>query len=342
MDHVATSSGSVYTLQQHFRSREVLLHDVTIRIHHMAKHILPPDESELPPPKIPWNKNVSMSMVATTTYIPYSGEAQATSSSSDTFILHNFREFLFLYPFDNMETAVDIMRFTHIPICHDFRVPMLPVQPTNLVVALASCDILVFDPLHGLDTSSHHNRNGGVCSSPIAAAKWVQQSHTEFAVAHENGAIYVYDHTFQDESSYDSMDIEQPEAEFTLLKQREDRTNPVACWHVSSQAIYDLAFSPNGKYMACVGKTGALTVFQYHMQRKIAMMQSHFGALTCLSWSPNSLYIVTGGQDDLVTLWSLQHNSALARCEGHESWVKTVRAMLRRPPPVPSRFHACR
>ncbi|RHY29582.1 hypothetical protein DYB32_005026 [Aphanomyces invadans] len=212
----------------------------------MAKHILPPDESELPPPKIPWNKNVSMSMVATTTYIPYSGEAQATSSSSDTFILHNFREFLFLYPFDNMETAVDIMRFTHIPICHDFRVPMLPVQPTNLVVVLASCDILV---------------------SPIAAAKWVQQSHTEFAVAHENGAIYVYDHTFQDESSYDSMDIEQPEAEFTLLKQREDRTNPVACWHVSSQAIYDLAFSPNGKYMACVGKTGALTVFQYHMQR---------------------------------------------------------------------------
>ncbi|ETV85243.1 hypothetical protein, variant [Aphanomyces astaci] len=289
MDHLTTTSGSVYTLQQQFQSRDVLLDGKSLRIHHMAKHIHPAIDGDVPV-KNPWNKKVSMSIVDTKTYIPYTGQAQSTSTS-DTFILHNFGDYLFLYPFDNMQTPVDIMRFSHAPICHDFRVPMLSVQPTNLVLALLSNDVLVFDPLHGLDTFSHHNRNGAVCCSPITTTKWVQQSHTEFVVAHENGAIYVYDHTFPDESS-EFMDVEQPEGEFTLLLQREDRTNPVACWHVSTQAIYDVSFSPNGKYLACVGKTGALIVFQYHMQRKIAMMQSHFGALTCLAWSPNSLYIL--------------------------------------------------
>ncbi|RQM26391.1 hypothetical protein B5M09_005438 [Aphanomyces astaci] len=220
MDHLTTTSGSVYTLQQQFQSRDVLLDGKSLRIHHMAKHIHPAIDGDVPV-KNPWNKKVSMSIVDTKTYIPYTGQAQSTSTS-DTFILHNFGDYLFL---------------------------------------------------------------------PITTTKWVQQSHTEFVVAHENGAIYVYDHTFPDESS-EFMDVEQPEGEFTLLLQREDRTNPVACWHVSMQAIYDVSFSPNGKYLACVGKTGALIVFQYHMQRKIAMMQSHFGALTCLAWSPNSLYIL--------------------------------------------------
>ncbi|RHY57700.1 hypothetical protein DYB30_000769 [Aphanomyces astaci] len=195
MDHLTTTSGSVYTLQQQFQSRDVLLDVKSLRIHHMAKHIHPAIDGDVPV-KNPWNKKVSMSIVDTKTYIPYTGQAQSTSTS-DTFILHNFGDYLFL---------------------------------------------------------------------PITATKWVQQSHTEFVVAHENGAIYVYDHTFPDESS-EFMDVEQPEGEFTLLLQREDRTNPVACWHVSTQAIYDVSFSPNGKYLACVGKTGALIVFQYHMQR---------------------------------------------------------------------------
>ncbi|KAH9098614.1 hypothetical protein Ae201684P_017826 [Aphanomyces euteiches] len=324
MMDLTTLTGSVYVAAQEFKSRDVLLRDRSVRIHHMATHVASSnDEKEDGRPKTHWNKNCTMSFVDTKTYIPYKGQEQSTTPSHDTFILHNFGAYLFLYPFDDMETPVDVMQLASVPICHDFRVPMLPVQPTNLVLALASSDILVFDPLHGLDTFSHHNRKGSICDSPITAIKWVNQSHTEFVVAHESGAMYVYDQTFKDES-IESMGVEQPEGEFTLLLQHEDRTNPVSCWQVSTQALYDLAFSPNGKYIACVGKTGLLTVFQYHMQRKIAMMQSQFGALTCLAWSPNSLYILTGGQDDAVTLWSLQHNSAVARCESHASWITRV------------------
>ena len=35
-------------------------------------------------------------------------------------------------------------------------------------------------------------------------------------------------------------------------------------------------------------------------------------------------YIVTGGEDDLVTVWSLSHQRVIARGEGHKSWVTMV------------------
>ncbi|KAF0691882.1 Aste57867_16966 [Aphanomyces stellatus] len=335
---LTTTSGSVYQFLRQGNAHATLLQSQkTMEIHHMAKHIRPPPEHDDGDDMYDGsNKTVhptklcSMSLVATKTFLPYKSQTSSTAvgvstdvSPSDTFLVHNFGDYLFLFPYDDIQTPLDIMKFTQTPMCHDFRVPMLPTQPTNLVLALASSDILVFDPLHGLDTATHHNREGAICASPITATTWVKQSHTQFVVAHANGAMYIYDHTFHDESS-DSMDVEQPEGEFTLLRQREDRTNPLMCWQVSTQALLDVAFSPNGKYLACVGKTGLLSVFQYHMQRKIAMMQSHFGALTCLSWSPNSLYILTGGQDDTVIVWSLQHNMAVARCEGHVSWITSV------------------
>lgn len=44
----------------------------------------------------------------------------------------------------------------------------------------------------------------------------------------------------------------------------------------------------------------------------------------CVCWSPDGRYIVTGGQDDLVTIWSFAERRIVARCEGHHSWVSSV------------------
>ncbi len=41
-------------------------------------------------------------------------------------------------------------------------------------------------------------------------------------------------------------------------------------------------------------------------------------------WSPDGRYIVTGGQDDLVSIWSLEECALVARCPGHNSWVTAV------------------
>ena len=44
----------------------------------------------------------------------------------------------------------------------------------------------------------------------------------------------------------------------------------------------------------------------------------------CVTWSPDGKYIVTGGQDDLVSIWSLSERQIVARCQGHHSWVNEV------------------
>lgn len=54
-------------------------------------------------------------------------------------------------------------------------------------------------------------------------------------------------------------------------------------------------------------------------------MRSYFAGLLCVDWSPDSRFVVVGGQDDLITVWSMQYRSVICRGEGHRSWVSTVR-----------------
>ncbi|VDQ10253.1 unnamed protein product [Trichobilharzia regenti] len=54
-------------------------------------------------------------------------------------------------------------------------------------------------------------------------------------------------------------------------------------------------------------------------------MRSYFGGLLCVDWSPDSLFIVTGGQDDLITIWSVLDRAVICRGQGHKSWVSMVR-----------------
>uniref|UniRef100_A0A8C6EG26 Dystrophia myotonica WD repeat-containing protein n=1 Tax=Microcebus murinus TaxID=30608 RepID=A0A8C6EG26_MICMU len=52
-------------------------------------------------------------------------------------------------------------------------------------------------------------------------------------------------------------------------------------------------------------------------------MKSYFGGLLCVCWSPDGRYVVTGGEDDLVTGGPSQRARG-ARGHGHKSWVNAV------------------
>ena len=40
-------------------------------------------------------------------------------------------------------------------------------------------------------------------------------------------------------------------------------------------------------------------------------------------FSVDGKYILTGGEDDLVTVWSMEDRKVVAWGEGHNSWVKS-------------------
>jgi hypothetical protein len=46
--------------------------------------------------------------------------------------------------------------------------------------------------------------------------------------------------------------------------------------------------------------------------------------MMCVCWSPDGKYIVTGGEDDLVSIWSMEDSLLVARCRGHNSFVTAV------------------
>ncbi|CAH8505819.1 unnamed protein product [Heterobilharzia americana] len=90
-------------------------------------------------------------------------------------------------------------------------------------------------------------------------------------------------------------------------------------------SINHFAFSPCGRFLAIVTEDGYMRVMEYHEMELYGFMRSYFGGLLCVDWSPDSLFIVTGGQDDLITIWSVLHRAVICRGQGHKSWVSMVR-----------------
>lgn len=61
-----------------------------------------------------------------------------------------------------------------------------------------------------------------------------------------------------------------------------------------------------------------------YINRITDIYPSYYGGFLCACWSPDGKYILTGGQDDLVSIWSLTERRLIARCPGHQSWVSCV------------------
>lgn len=73
-----------------------------------------------------------------------------------------------------------------------------------------------------------------------------------------------------------------------------------------------------------MSQDGFLRVFQYSNMELIGIARSYFGGFLCVCWSPDGKYVVVGGEDDLVTVYSLHEKRVVARGQGHRSWVSVV------------------
>lgn len=100
--------------------------------------------------------------------------------------------------------------------------------------------------------------------------------------------------------------------------------NPLYRWIIGEGPINQFCFSPCSKYLAVVSQDGYLRVFNYDSMELIGTMRSYFGGLLCCCWSPDGKYIVTGGEDDMVTVWCFGEKRVVCRGTGHKSWVNQV------------------
>lgn len=91
--------------------------------------------------------------------------------------------------------------------------------------------------------------------------------------------------------------------------------NPLYKWCFGQQenaSINEFCFSPCGQHLAIVSQDGFLRVFHYSNMELIGIARSYFGGFLCVCWSPDGKYVVVGGEDDLVTVYSLQEQVCYA------------------------------
>ncbi|KAL2012247.1 hypothetical protein VTN00DRAFT_4965 [Thermoascus crustaceus] len=218
-------------------------------------------------------------------------------------------------------------------LCHDVNELTKTASHIDVIMGSSAGDIIWYEPMS--QKYARINKNGVVNNSPVAHIKWIPGSENLFLAAHANGQLVVYDK--EKEDAFFTPELNQipekangkPNARKALqvlksVNSRNQKNNPVAIWRLSNQRINQFAFSPDHRHLAVVLEDGSLRVMDYLREEVMDIFTSYYGGLICVCWSPDGKYIVTGGQDDLVTIWSLAERKIVARCQGHNSWVSAV------------------
>lgn len=170
----------------------------------------------------------------------------------------------------------------------------------------------------------------------MSEIKWLPGSENLFLASHMDGTLIVYDKERDDAAFIPEFNGISTSEKASLTSElsplqinksvnsKNQKSNPVASWKISNHQITAFAFSPDSRHLAVVSEDGSLRIINYLKEQLTDLYSSYYGAFMCVCWSPDGKYVLTGGQDDLVSIWSLAERRIVARCSGHHSWVTAV------------------
>ncbi|XP_076667380.1 WD repeat-containing protein 20 isoform X1 [Andrena cerasifolii] len=245
----------------------------------------------------------------------------------------NFGKELYVYVYRGVKKAVDLnkpldkklYKGTN-PTCHNFNQTTATADSAPLLVGFSTGQIQLIDPIKK-ELSKLYNEDRLIDKSKVTCIKWVPGSNNLFLVSHSSGQLYLYNEELLCGTTaphYQSFKSGDGYAIYTC-KTKSTR-NPLYRWVIGAEGccINEFAFSPCGSNLAVVSQDGFLRVFQYNTMELVGSARSYFGGFLCVCWSPDGRYVVVGGEDDLVTIWSFHEKRVVARGQGHHSWVSVV------------------
>lgn len=217
-------------------------------------------------------------------------------------------------------------------LTHDVNELTKSTSHLDVAMGTSAGDIIWYEPIS--QKYARINKNGVINASPVSKISWVPGSENLFLAAHFDGHLVVYDKEKEDAAFIPEEgaqpDRERQEGEHTRLNvvksvnSKIQKTNPVAVWKICNQRVNSFAFSPDCRHLAVVSEDGCLRIIDYLQEKLLDIYSGYYGGIICVTWSPDGKYIVTGGQDDLVSIWSFSERQIIARCQGHHSWVTSV------------------
>ncbi|KAL6917995.1 hypothetical protein FSHL1_009424 [Fusarium sambucinum] len=228
-------------------------------------------------------------------------------------------------------------------LCHDVNVHTKSVSHLDVIMGFSTGEVIWWEPISQRYTRL--NKNGAINGTPVAAIRWIPGSENLFLAAHMDGSLVVYDKEKEDAqfnpeeeavngmangASGESLDANNIGTHHNTIRinksvhSKNQKANPVAAWKLSNHRINAFSFSPDNRHLAVVSEDGTLRIIDYLKEELLDVFYSYYGGLTCVCWSPDGQYVLTGGQDDLISIWSLSESALVARCQGHQSWVSAV------------------
>lgn len=220
-------------------------------------------------------------------------------------------------------------------LCHDVNQITKGPNHLDIVMGFSTGDIIWYEPMS--QKYARINKNGAINASAVSEIRWLPNSENLFLASHVDGSLVVYDKEKEDapfvaEDTLTSVPEEpsngqERKVSLTIKKSvssKNQKANPVSYWQVSNSKVNSFAFSPDNQHIAVVCEDGSFRIIDFLKERLQHHFTSYYGGFTCVCWSPDGRYVVTGGQDDLVSIWSLEDSMLVARCQGHNSWVTAV------------------
>ncbi|KAF2650545.1 WD40 repeat-like protein [Lophiostoma macrostomum CBS 122681] len=216
-------------------------------------------------------------------------------------------------------------------LCHDINHVTKSSNHIDIAMGFSTGDIIWYEPMS--QKYVRINKNGVINNSAVVSIRWVPSSENHFLAAHMDGSLVVYDKEkedalfiAEDQAPAPEVAPHEPEHKAALaikksVNSKNQKTNPVAYWKISNSKTNDFSFSPDCRHLAVVSEDGSFRIIDYLKEQLLHVFNSYYGGLICVCWSPDGRYVVTGGQDDLVSIWSLEESMLVARCQGHNSWV---------------------
>lgn len=165
-------------------------------------------------------------------------------------------------------------------------------------------------------------------STRVTAVKWVPGSEHQFVSSHRSGNLYMWtteSHATSKVYGPPNYILHKEPLDAKIYAVKQKHKSPLLFrWSIGHGSINSFAFSPDSIHIAIVSQDGFLRVYNFKEQTLYGRMRSYFGGLLCVCWSPDGKYTVTGGEDDLVTVWTFKHKRVVARGDGHKSYVTAV------------------
>ncbi|KAF1881193.1 hypothetical protein Lal_00023228 [Lupinus albus] len=123
-----------------------------------------------------------------------------------------------------------------------------------------------------------------------------------------------------------SFPVVKDQSQFSVAHARYSKSNPTARWHICQVSINSISFSSGGAYLATVGRdeSNNICLLKYIQVTYECLITQKSYLYVVRKVIMGLCYVVLGGEDDLVQVWSMEDRKVVAWGEGHNSWVSGV------------------